>query len=108
MLAIIRKEEYLLAGIPMLPVTSGNEKTRKQIFVYSLILFLFSFLPYILGYNHLFYLLFSTLIGLEFLRRAWLCLKNLKNSEQNLFSFSIFYLFSLFLVILLEKLYFYF
>tara|TARA_B100000579_G_scaffold96724_1_gene76675 strand:+ start:4743 stop:5663 length:921 start_codon:yes stop_codon:yes gene_type:complete len=106
-LAIIRKREYLLAGIPMLPVTSGDKNTRKQIFIYSLILFLFSFLPYILGFNHFFYLSFSTLIGLEFLRRAWLCLRSIKNSEQNLFTFSIFYLFSLFLVILIEKLYLY-
>ena len=88
-LAIIRKEEYTLAGIPMLPVISGDKNTRKQIFIYSLILFLFSFLPYIFGYNHLFYLLFSTIIGLEFLRRAWLCLRSIKNSEQNLFTFSI-------------------
>ena len=80
-LAIIRKNDYLQAGIPMLPVTSGVQNTRKQIFIYCLILFLFSFTPYILGYNHLFYLSFSTMIGLEFIRRGWLCLKSIKNSE---------------------------
>ena len=106
-LAILRKEEYFLAGIPMLPVTAGDINTRKQILAYSFILFLFSFLPYILNYNHLFYLLFSFLMGLEFLRRAWNCFKRRKKSEQDLFSFSIFYLFSLFLIVLLEKIYFY-
>ncbi len=90
----------------MLPNTSGIKKTKIQIFVYTLVLFFFSFMPYLFGFNHTFYLIFTAVFGLEFIRRSWECLKGSKNSEQKLFSFSIVYLFLLFLVILLDKLYF--
>ena len=105
-LAILRKDEYFQAGVPMLPNTSGIKKTKIQIFVYTLVLFFFSFVPYLFGFNHTFYLIFTAVFGLEFIRRSWECLKGSKNSEQKLFSFSIVYLFLLFLVILLDKLYF--
>ena len=37
-LALYRTEDYARAGIPMLPVVSGPDETRKQILIYSLIL----------------------------------------------------------------------
>jgi protoheme IX farnesyltransferase len=34
-LAIVRKKDYERAGVPMLPVVAGEEKTRKQILIYT-------------------------------------------------------------------------
>ena len=105
-LAILRKDEYFHAGVPMLPNTLGIKKTKIQILIYTIVLILFSLLPYFFGFNHMFYLIFTSVFGLEFFRRSWECLKDSKNSEQKLFSFSIIFLFSIFLVILLDKFYF--
>ena len=46
-LAIYRKEEYAKESIPMLPVTHGVAFTKLQIVLYTIILFLVSFLHYI-------------------------------------------------------------
>ena len=37
-LALYRVEDYRKSGLPMLPVTHGNEFTRLQVFLYTLIL----------------------------------------------------------------------
>ena len=46
-LALYRAEDYARAGLPMLPVTHGNEFTRLQILLYTLVLFAASLLPFI-------------------------------------------------------------
>lgn len=55
-LAIARKEEYEKVGIPMLPVTHGDEYTRLNILLYTILLVLISILPYLTGMSGLIYL----------------------------------------------------
>lgn len=45
-LALYRHEEYAKAGIPMLPVTHGNEFTRLQILLYTLLLAAITIMPF--------------------------------------------------------------
>ena len=46
-LAIHRREEYALVGIPMLPVTHGVKFTALHILLYTILMFLITLLPFI-------------------------------------------------------------
>ena len=104
-LALLRQKDYKLAKIPMLPVVYGDKITKKYILYYVLILVPFSTLPFILGYSSHIYIIMSIILGFEFLRRTFLLTNGKINSENNLFLYSIFYLFFLFLTICFDKYY---
>jgi protoheme IX farnesyltransferase len=55
-LALYRVEDYRKSGLPMLPVTHGNEFTRLQVFLYTLILFAGCLMPFIYGMSSWIYL----------------------------------------------------
>ena len=55
-LALYRAEDYARAGLPMLPVTHGNEFTRLQILLYTLVLFAATLLPFVHGMSGWLYL----------------------------------------------------
>lgn len=48
-LALYRREEYAKAGVPMLPVVAGEEKTRQQIVIYAVLLVASTLLLFPLG-----------------------------------------------------------
>ena len=48
-LALYRAEDYRRAGLPMLPVTHGYEFTRLHVFLYTLVLFAATLLPFVYG-----------------------------------------------------------
>ena len=48
-LALYRAEDYRRAGLPMLPVTHGAEFTRLHVFLYTLVLFAATLLPFVSG-----------------------------------------------------------
>jgi protoheme IX farnesyltransferase len=102
-LSLIKKGDYEAAGIPMLPNVKGDEVTRQEIFRYSVALVFLAPLLTLAPLAGWLYAASAVLLGAEFLRRAWL----LRGSPDNkgaggLFGFSIFYLFALFLVLLIE------
>ena len=49
-LSLYKVGDYKRAKIPMLPVTNGIENTKKNIFVYSLLMLPTLALPYIIGF----------------------------------------------------------
>ena len=102
-LALIKKDDYAAAKIPMLPIIAGDKVTRKNIFIYSLLLVPCSYLPWIFNFSGNFYLVIATIFGVEFLRRSFLILKELEGSEKNLFIYSIFYLSIIFAGICFDK-----
>ena len=102
-LALIKKDDYAAAKIPMLPIIAGDKVTRKNIFIYSLLLVPFSYLPWIFNFSGNFYLVIATIFGIEFLRRSFLILKEVEGSEKNLFLYSIFYLSIIFAGICFDK-----
>ena len=55
-LALYRAEDYRRAGLPMLPVTHGNEFTRLQVLLYTLVLFAATLLPFVYGMSGWLYL----------------------------------------------------
>ena len=103
-LALIKKEDYSKANIPMLPIVYGDEITKKTIFIYTCLLIPSSILPWVLGYSGLIYLIIASLCGLEFFRRALLIFKKDNGAEKKLFLYSIFYLSVIFIGICLDKL----
>ena len=44
-LAIMKKGDYANAGVPMLPVVAGVRETKKQIILYTLVLWPFALAP---------------------------------------------------------------
>jgi protoheme IX farnesyltransferase len=102
-LAIARREEYAKVNIPMLPVTHGNEFTRLQILLYTLLLLIVTLLPYLTGMTGLIYLAAALLLGLAFIYLAILMMRRKDNkTAMQTFGYSIVYITVLFAVLLLD------
>lgn len=96
-LAIRRREEYARAGLPMLPVTHGVPFTKLQILLYSGLLFAVTLLPFAVRMSGYLYLAGAVILGLEFVRKAWLLFRSADDARaMELFSYSIAYLALLF------------
>jgi protoheme IX farnesyltransferase len=69
-LALLLKEHYAAARIPMLPVVRGERETTRQILLYSLVLVGFTLVPVALWFGPV-YLVAAVALGGVFLRLAW-------------------------------------
>jgi protoheme IX farnesyltransferase len=102
-LAIYRKDEYALVGIPMLPVTHGAAHTRLQILLYTVLLVIVTTLPYLTGMSGLIYLAGVSVLNAGFL---WYALRMMRSKDILLpmytFAFSITYLMVLFMFLLAD------
>jgi len=99
-LALYRREDYMRAGIPMLPVTHGEEETRRQIMLYTLCLVPITLMPAWIGVTGPAYWAPAALLGAEFLWLAWRLLVTAETGRAvKLFRFSIAYLFLLFIAL---------
>ncbi len=103
-LAIHRHEEYAKVDVPMLPVTHGLPFTRLQILLYTVILFIVTLMPYLIGMSSLIYLIGAILLGLGFLYYAIQMMRHPDNMElpMKTFGFSINYLMILFVILLVD------
>jgi heme o synthase len=70
-LAIVRKNDYQRAGVPMLPVVRGEGVTRSQILVYTLILVAVSLLLPLIKATGSVYLVSAIVLGLLLIYAAW-------------------------------------
>ncbi|MEL6287308.1 MAG: heme o synthase [Pseudomonadota bacterium] len=107
-LALYRCRDYERVGVPMLPVVAGGDATRRQILVYSLVLAPLGASPVVFGFGGVMYAIVSIVLGAIFLRDAWAVFTTRQGTEadvvaKRLFTFSIFYLFALFAVMLVEQ-----
>ena len=100
-LAVHRKDEYAEAEIPMLPVTHGENYTKINIFLYTVMLVVISVLPYLTGLFGWLYLSASLLLGMGFLYHCWQMWRN-RDTGIKTFRFSIVYLMALFAIMLLD------
>jgi heme o synthase len=66
-LSLLMKDEYAKAGIPMLPVVRGEEETRRQILLYTVLLYAVTQLPFCAGGLGISYLVPSMLLGAGFI-----------------------------------------
>lgn len=99
-LALFRRGDYENAGVPMLPVVAGERETRKQIMIYTVLMVASTAAPVALGMSGWLYGVGVTILGVEFLRRAWRMWKTEDEAAARpLFLFSILYLFLIFLLL---------
>ncbi|MDH3580012.1 MAG: heme o synthase [Hyphomicrobiales bacterium] len=106
-LALVRKRDYERVGVPMLPVVAGEDETRRQILLYSLLLTPLAVAPALSGLAGTAYAVTSVTLGIVFLALAVNVYrvtqgKQAEKAARRLFSFSILYLFLLYAVLLAE------
>jgi protoheme IX farnesyltransferase len=65
-LALYRVEDYRKSGLPMLPVTHGNEFTRLQILLYTIVLFAACLMPFAYGMSSWLYLATALVLSAGF------------------------------------------
>lgn len=102
-LALYRREDYVQAGLPMLPVTHGEKFTLLNILLYTLILLAASILPYIYGMSGIFYLVSAIILSGIFIYYAIRLYQNYSDQlARKTFKYSISYLALLFAAILID------
>ena len=102
-LAIYRKDEYAKESIPMLPVTHGVAFTKLQIVLYTIILYLVSLLPYIVLMSGIIYLFSALILSSLFLYYSIkLYLAEGDDYAMKTFTFSIYYIFLIFIALLAD------
>ena len=65
-LSLYKIKDYAKANIPMLPITSGVEETKKKIFVYSLFMLPVVIIPYAIGFSGELYIFISLSLTLYY------------------------------------------
>jgi protoheme IX farnesyltransferase len=96
-LSLLMKDEYRRVGVPMLPVVRGEDETRRQILLYSILLYAVTQLPFCAGGFGVTYLLASLVLGLGFIAGAIrLARRADRRSALRLYLFSLAYLALLF------------
>ncbi len=102
-LALYRSEDYARAGLPMLPVTHGNEYTRLQIVLYTWVLLAATLLPFLTGMSGWFYFVAAVLLGLRFCWHALVLWREYSEAyARKTFWYSIWYLSLLFAALLID------
>ena len=102
-LALYRVEDYRKAGLPMLPVTHGNEFTRLQVFLYTLVLFAACLLPFVFKMSGWLYLVVAVALSVGFSAYAWRLWRNYSDAlARKTFRFSLIHLSALFAALLLD------
>lgn len=102
-LALYRVEDYRKAGLPMLPVTHGNEFTRLQVLLYTFILFAACLMPFIYGMSGWLYLAVAVAVSIGFTGYAFALWRNYSDAlARKTFRFSLIHLSVLFLALLVD------
>ena len=107
-LAILRVSDYERAGVPMLPVVKGEDETRRQVLIYSLILAPLGCAPALVGLGGGLYTVAAGFLGAFFVMFAYACYTErvgpgAERAAKNLFAYSVLYLFLLFAALLVEQ-----
>jgi len=108
-LSLYKANDYEKAKIPMLPNTDGVEETKRKIFIYSLFMIPIIVLPYYMDFFGKLFLFGSLILTIYYNYICYDLLKFKKNKfeikkAKKVFGYSIFYLFLIFVLILLDKL----
>jgi protoheme IX farnesyltransferase len=96
-LSLLMKDEYARVGVPMLPVVRGERETRRQILLYTLLLYAVTQLPFCVGRFGVVYLIGSMALGGLFVGGAALLYRRAdRRTALKLYLFSLLYLALLF------------
>jgi len=104
-LALIKQGEYARAGVPMMPVVKGEERTKWEMLVYTLLLLPLTIMPAVFGALGPFYAVAAVLLGARLL---WYCIALLRESgvtptAWKMYRYSLLYLFLLFLAMGIDR-----
>jgi heme o synthase len=102
-LSLLMKDEYAKVGVPMLPVVRGEAETRRQILLYSVLLYAVTQLPFCAGGFGAIYLVASLLLGGAFIGGAVLLQRRAdRRTALKLYLFSLLYLALLFCAMVVD------
>jgi heme o synthase len=102
-LALLMKDEYAKVGVPMLPVVRGEDETRRQILLYSVLLYGVTQLPFCAGGFGAVYLACSVVLGALFIGGAVVLLRRAdRRSALRLYLYSLAYLAALFAAMVVD------
>jgi heme o synthase len=102
-LALVKNDDYKAANIPMLPVVAGSLETRRQIVIYAVLLAPLAVVPSFIGMASVGYGVVAALAGLLFVAMSLQLFKTGDHKHaMRLFSYSILYLFLLFLGLVID------
>lgn len=102
-LALYRVEDYRKSGLPMLPVTHGNEFTRLQILLYTLVLFAACLMPFAYGMSSWIYLVAAIVLSVGFTWYGFRLWREYSDAlARKTFRFSLIHLSVLFAALLLD------
>ncbi|MDA9684006.1 heme o synthase [Candidatus Pelagibacter bacterium] len=107
-LSLYKSSDYKKAKIPMLPIISGTKTTKVNILFYALMMLPAIIAPYFLNFASVFYLAISSMMSAYY---VYLCfrlyrskLASISNKiARKIFIYSIFYLFFIFLILLIDN-----
>jgi protoheme IX farnesyltransferase len=102
-LSLYRTDDYAAAGVPMLPVVSGPRETKRQILLYTLVLWPATTAPWLLGIAGNLYGVGALLLSAIFTGsaiRVWR--DHTDRSARRMFAFSLLYLFLVFSLLLID------
>jgi len=107
-LSLYKSNDYKKAKIPMLPVIAGTKTTKANILVYSFLMLPTVIAPYAFNFAGIFYL--STVLAMT-LYYNYLCFELFKAKvikisnkiARKVFIYSIFYLFFIYLILLIDN-----
>ena len=107
-LSLYKANDYKKAKIPMLPITDGIENTKKNIFIYSLLMLPVIIFPYLIGFSGKTFLVLSLVLTFYYNYICYQLYSYKKNKfeikrAQQIFSYSILYLFLVFVLFLIDK-----
>ncbi len=103
-LSLLMKSEYEKVGVPMLPVVRGEDHTRRQILLYSVLLYAVTQLPFCAGGFGVEYLVASMTLGGVFIYGAVRLFRRAdRQSALRLYLFSLLYLALLFAAMVVDR-----
>jgi len=102
-LALMIREHYANARVPMLPVVRGERETARQIVLYTAVMVVATLVPVAFGVFGLVYGVAALLLGAVFAWLAWQLWRELTRSRAvHLFHYSLLYLALLFVAMALD------
>jgi protoheme IX farnesyltransferase len=103
-LSLFRAGDYAKAGVPMMPVVAGARETKKQMLLYTIVLWPIALAPAFVGLAGLLYLAAALVLSLLFTLSAIRVWNDAGDSAaKRMFGFSILYLFLLFAMLILDR-----
>jgi heme o synthase len=103
-LSLYRADDYAAAGVPMLPVVAGIRETKRQMLIYTLVLWPSALAPWLLGIAGPFYGVPALLLSMTFTGAALQVWRDAGDgSARRMFAFSLFYLFVVFSLLLIDR-----